>query len=304
MLIRKVLLLVCSAVLLGSFVTVTFAQERNPTPEEIIAKHLASIGTPKERERNRLRMAVASSAFSIIGIGARNTDGGAIFASDGENMALVSTFKMQDYRMERIGVFGSKIEIPFVDTGRRSPLGNFLSAYDKLLADHLLGGAIFSTWLFEKNDDVSSRLKNDGKKKLRGRDVWVLSYTPKGGLASDSSIKLYFDAENFQHMRTVYHQKETEGGNFTPAGRTGSGLDTANGDWTDEMASHTHMLSEDFEDIHSVGGVTLPHKYTITLDIDSVKGTSHFIWKFVINEYKLVKEFPAGTFKFGDLPTT
>lgn len=295
---RRITLLV----IVGSFLTTAgFSQEPQPTAEEIVARHLKSLGTDKELERNRLRVAVGTSKFDIQGVSKRTVQGGSAFASDGLNMAFISTFDMADYRMERIGLFEDRINIPFVDAGKRSPLGSFLTSYDKVLSSRILGGAIFSSWVFGRSGDHTGRIRNAGKKKINGRDVWVVEYSPKGGLPPGASIKLFFDAENYHHLRTVYEQKDADPGFYnTDPGlvRGATPLSSYMREWTLEMASNSHSLTEDFEEINPVGGVTLPFKYKITLSIDSYKGTAHFDWTFVIREYKLVKEFPQGTFNF------
>lgn len=297
--VRSLIKLIAVFFAISSAVDLACCQTTTPTAEEIIQRHIESLGNIKERERNRNRMAVGSSLFEIHGIGQRSVNGNAVFASDSKNLALVSTFEMQDYRMERIGLFDNKIEIPFVDAGRRSPLGSFLMSYDKLLSSRILGGAIFSTWLFGELGEIPGRLHNTGKKKLNGRDVWVIEYSPKSGLPPGAYIKLYFDAENYHHVRTVYAQKETEPGFYnTGGGREAAASGGGIREWTNEMASNSHTLTEDFDQIDPIGGLALPFKYNITLSIDSYKGTAEFTWKFVIREYKFVKDFPKGTFTF------
>src|SRR5260221_4805289 len=131
-------------------------------PDEIIAKHIASLGKSQIVANSRRIMAIGPSEF-IIRSSQKRSDGKAVFASDGTNMAFFSTFGMSDYRMERIGIFGDKIDIPIVLQGHRSPLGSFLAAYDKLLDDRLFGGCMFSTWLFFGSESYAARLETEGK---------------------------------------------------------------------------------------------------------------------------------------------
>jgi hypothetical protein len=212
-------------------------------------------------------------------------------------MAFLSTFDMRDYRLERIGIFSDKIDIPVVQENHRSPLGSFLLAYDKLLGGRLFGGSIFSTWALYSRDLDELKLEADGKKKVNNRDAWVIKVSPKGGLSGGSYIKLYFDAENFHHLRTVFHQKETETG-FYDTGSRATNIGTT-GNWgPGEMTNNGSTLTEDFDDFKTdAAGISLPHKYSVLLYIDSRTGSAQFKWDFNITEYKLVN-FPPNFFSF------
>lgn len=271
-------------------------------PQEIIAKHRESIGTSEVVANAKRRMAIGSVEF-VIRSTAKTAKGRAVLASDGIDMAFFSAFDMQDYPMERIGIFGNKISIPIVNLGRRSPLGTFLTTYDKYLNDRIFGGCVFSTWLFLGPESSMGKLETEGKKKVGDRDAWVVKYTPKGGLSAESYIRLYFDAKNFHHLRTVYRQKETENGfsNTAPMSASGTpyyGGRSAQGDWNADMASNGSTITEDYDDIREVAGLTLPHKYSIVLNFDSAVGSNEFKWILAIAEYRMVKDFPPEFFSF------
>jgi len=288
---------------LGGFAK-TYAQKMEA--DEIIAKHRASLGNTDAVANSKRRLAIGSSEFAIQTFGSGESDtkpmiqqrksvGHAVFASNGTDMAFFSTFDLRDYRMERIGIFGNKVNIPIVDQGRRSPLGAFLAAYDKTINDRIFGGSVFSTWLFSGTENFGGTFETDGKKKVGNRDAWVVKYFPKGGLGSGSYIKLYFDAENFHHLRTEYRQKETERGNYDTGGRKSG---TPTGGWENDMGSNGSTLIEDFDDFRDEAGVAVPHKYKINLNIDGINGTSQFKWDFTFSEYRLKYDFPADFFSF------
>jgi hypothetical protein len=263
------------------------------TAEEVIAKHIASLGTPAAVAQWKRRLAVGTAEFTMRSSGKRAT-GQAILASNGADLAFYSTFDLRDYPTERIGYFGNKITIPFVQLGRRSPLGSFLLRYDKYLSSHLFGGTVFSTWNFGNGAAADGQFESEGKKKLDGRDVWVLKYSPKGGIGFESYYKLYFDAATFQHVQTVSRQKEEEGG-F--ADTVGMGHN-AGGPWGAGMASNGSTVTETFSDFRTIDGIVLPHKYQIVLSYDGSRGTEEFRWSLNIADYKIVKEFPADFFSF------
>lgn len=277
----------------------TFAQDM--TVSEIISRHLKSLGPASAIAESKNRMAVGTTDFVIVQT-AKHSSGGAMLASNGTNMAVFSTFNIREYRMERIGLFDDKVNIPIVYEGKRSPLGSFLAAYDKTLSGHIFGGSIFSSWAL-LSDLANGRLELDGKKKVGDRDAFVLKYSPKGGLGAGSYIKLYFDAENFRHLRTVYRQGETDRGFYENSGGDPGFAKGSNGSpvgsWNQDMASNGSTLTEDFSDFKKdAAGIMLPHSYSLHLSIDSVRGTGQWQWDFKISEYKLIKEFPAGFWTF------
>lgn len=275
------------------FVAATDALSQKLTPTEIIAKHIASVGKNDLIAQSKRLMVVGSSEFVRYNPEQR-VPGKAVLASDGNDLAFFSTFESTDFPMERIGLFSDKVNIPTVKMGSRSPLGGFLKSWDKTLDSRIFGGIIFSTWRFFSSDSLPGKFETDGKKKIGDRDVWVLNYTPKGGLTDGSYIKLYFDAENFHHLRTVYRQKEPEG--YT----TGSGAGRTGGvsDWNADMANNASTLTEDFEDFRSDIGLVLPHKYSISLVLDGATGTGQFDYNFTITQYRLIKDFPLDFFSF------
>jgi hypothetical protein len=274
------------------------AQDKKLTAEEVITRHLASFGSPEAIAKSINRMAVGSADF-IMRSTQKTAAGRAVLASDGKDLALFSTFDLRDYRMERIGLFGNKVTVPVVEQGHRSALGAFLLSYDKFLGQRLFGGSVFSTWILYSSDRGGITIDFDGKKKVGNTDAWVLKVTPKGGLGTGSYIKLYFDAKDFHHIRTVYRQSETERGFYGSMNSKETGKGQVPGGWDQDMASNGSTLTEDFSDFSTdAAGISLPHKYSVLLSIDGVQGSSEFKWEFQISEYKLIKEFPANFFSF------
>jgi len=273
-------------------------QAQKLTPEEIIAKDVASLGAAKLLTQSRNLMAIAGCEF-VMHIPERQIPGRAVLASDGSSLAFFSKFNSDDYPMERIGIFGDKVKIPPVKLGGRSPLGGFLKSWDKTLASRIFGGAIFSTWRFLSATATPGTFATEGMKKIDNRGVWILSFTPKGGLTGGSYIKLYFDAKTFHHVRTVHRQKEPERGGIdvepTSPLRSGGGV----GNWNADLANNSFTLTEDFDDIRSDLSLMLPHKYSISVLFDGTNGTAERDWNLRIEEYRLIREFPADFFTFG-----
>jgi hypothetical protein len=262
--------------------------------EDILAQHLKSFGSSDAIAKSKNRMAVGHAEFTVLST-QKKANGKAVLASNGSDLALFSTFNLGEYRMERIGLFDNKVTIPFVDQAHRSTLGSFLALYDKVLSGRVFGGSIFSTWALYSPDLSGAKIEADGKKKVGDKDAWVVKITPKGGLSSGSYVRLYFDAKDFHHIRTVYRQPAAERGFYDTSGGNRPG---SIGNWDQDMANNGTTLTEDFDDFkNDAAGISLPHKYSVLLSTDTINGTNEFKWVFTIDEYKLVN-FPADFFSF------
>lgn len=250
--------------------------------DDVVKRHLESIGTLDARTKASNRLATGQAEFTVK-MPELKVSGRALMASDGRDLMFLSNFGTTQYQYEKVGLFAHKPTLPFISQGLRSPLGSFLQVNSGILTERLFGGSIFSTW---RLGDVSEIVfKNAGKKTINGRQTVVLKAIAKNALSGDSSIKLYFDAESFNHVRTEYlqtiGQKE-----FQPI-RTFGG----------NSGENVNLFVEEFSDHHRAGELTLPHKYSAVLSLSEGAGTKEFRWGFTVDEYKF-QPFPEGFFKF------
>ena len=129
---------------LFTFSVVVSAQDKL-APEEIFAKHVASIGKKEMIAESRNLMAIGGCEF-VTHRPEQKVPGRAVLASNGTDLAFFTKFSAIDYPMERIGLFNDKVNIPPIKLGARSPLGGFLNSYAKTLENRIFGGTVFSTW--------------------------------------------------------------------------------------------------------------------------------------------------------------
>lgn len=252
--------------------------------EEIAAKHLGSIGTKEKLDAVKNRMALGISEFRSK-LPERKTGGKAVVVSDSDNLFFLASFSSREYPFEKIGYFSGKAALPFVSAGTRSPLGAFVADHNKLLSDGLLTGSISSAWFLLDSRDLQETLNLAGKKKIQGREHYVLDYFPKNASA-EFTIKLLFDAQTFQHSRTEYrHVIAPKQATFGQLGLEGGVKLT---------------LIEDFEDFKTVDGLTLPHSYKIQYLSDSSSGTYEYNWGVKIGEYRFNQKLDAGFFTFDE----
>ena len=113
----------------------------------------------------------------------------------------------KNYPYEKIGYFRDKVSLPFITPGERSLLGIFINEHPRVLSDGLFAGVMSLRWPLLQFSERKSKVKSLGTKKIDGRKLYVLSYVPDGGGLDEFTIKLYFDAETFAHVRSEYHRE-------------------------------------------------------------------------------------------------
>ena len=270
------------ALLFLSFSVTVKAQKL--TAEEIIAKHQDSIGTKEKREAVKNRLAVGTSQFESK-LPSRKTAGKAIIISEANNLFFVASFASKEYPFEKIGFFADKISLPFISAGTRSPLGAFIADHNKILSEGLLTGSISSTWNLLNSQIKKGKFDSAGTNKLDGRKVYALNYFPSGS-SSEFTVKMFFDAENFQHVRTEYRRT------VTPKEATFMVLG--------EQTGVKIELIENFGNFKNAGGLTLPHSYKLLYLTDSNSGTYEYNWGITISQYLFNQKLDANFFTFED----
>jgi len=253
------------------------------TADAIIAKHLDSIGPKEKRDEVKNRIALGTSSFESK-LPAKKTGGKALIASDASNLYFLASLASKEYPFEKIGYFNSKISLPFVIAGARSPLGAFLADHEKILSDGLFGGSISNNWILLNWQKGRGVVKATGTKKIDGKRAYGVEYFPKWVGTTEFSIRMYFDAETFQHVRTEYiHKISPKEDTFGQLGRQGG----------TEIS-----MTEKFADFRDEGGLILPHSYTVDYVTQSNSGTGEFIWGITIAQYRYNQNLASDFFSF------
>jgi hypothetical protein len=193
-------------------VNVSGQDKAKPKPDEIIAKHIASLGTAEAIAAAANRKSEGTAQARRVQSTFTTVMGKSFLASTKDMNLLLMLFEASsndDYKTERIAFDGSKLNIPFVTASSRSAIGSFTFEYPEIVKQGLLGGALFSSWaLFDKANKVS-KFEYQGKEKIGDLETYKVKLIPKGG--SVLTIKLYFDAQTFRHVRTEYQRTITAG---------------------------------------------------------------------------------------------
>ena len=262
-------------------VPVTAGGDQKMKPEELIAKHLESIGTAEARAavRNRIINGVAEMTLKQGGTG--SLLGSALMASEGDKNLLMMAFNRPDYPAEKIGYNGHKLSVQAIRPGVRTPLGEFFRTHEEMFKEGLVGGTLSMSWPLLNVAARSPKIEYGGTRKFDGRLAHELKYTPKKG--SSLKIKLFFDAENFRHIRTEYERVIAATMGARPI-ESGGRLDTR------------YKVIEEYSDYKEENGLTLPHTYRFELQMTSDRAPVLLEWvlslqKFSFNQSMSGKEF-------------
>lgn len=250
--------------------------------EEVVAKHTDSIGKSDKRKELKNMLLLGTSEFSSK-LPERKSAGKVAIVSDAANLMVLSSFAADSYPFEKIGIFDSKLNIPFINPGVRSPLGDFLWEHPSILKSGLFSGSMSLQWLLLDSNFKNGKIKLAGNKKIDGRKAHIVDYYPQG-TSESLKIRLYFDSETFQHVRSEYREEYT--GKEATFGQLG------------QVNGYVMQLIETYKDYKTYDDITLPSNYTVKYMGSSSKGTWEYDWTFKLNEVKFNQPLKEGFFNF------
>jgi hypothetical protein len=252
---------------LAAFAAASSAQDKKLKIEELIARHVESLGSPEARAAVHSRVASGTVALVLRIGGAGNLPGNAMMVSAGSRLRLGMKFPSIDYPAEDISFDGARAAIGLLPKGGRSQLSAFLKQQDAPLKEGLLGGTLSTAWPLLRLDQQQPKLEYRGLKKIEGRELHEVSYRPRKG-SSDLKISLYFDPATFRHARTQY------------SFQIGASIGTRES--SNLNPENYYSLTEDFDDFAEVDGLMLPRKYRLQLSVQSGTGSALYDYTIAI----------------------
>ena len=256
--------------------------------EEILTKHIESIGSAEAIEAAANRKIEGTAQVWNVRVSRSLIGGGAFLASTRDKHVLLMAFEgnnTDDYRGERINFDGKKLIIPFVTAAERSPTGKFIFEYPEISKGYIFGGALFSSWALLDASNKFGKFEVQGKEKIDGVETYKMKFVPKGG--TSLTIRMYFDATNFRHVRTEYTRTETAGTVRVDEGR---------------LNENRYKLIEDFSDFGEVNGLTLPKTYKVTFRFETVQRSGEFEWLIKLTRFGFDPKTPPEIFVEGKTP--
>jgi hypothetical protein len=218
-------------------------------PEELIAKHVASIGTPEAIAAVKSRVVVGTTNGRLKLLNTPIEISGPMqFASEGNKVLLAMIFNSNNYSYEKAGYDGKDLTVGVLESGRRSILSDFFFAHEAIFKQGLIGGALSTAWPLLAANSKTMKVSYGGTKKINNRPAHELKFRNAG----DIEVSLFFDAETFHHIRTEYKYRVPAQMGKTPT----------------ESASQKesiYRLTEEFSDFKTENNLTLPHSYKLNL---------------------------------------
>ena len=253
------------------------------TTEELVKKHLASIGATEDINASHTRVATGSTQAKLrLTNNAVELSGPAQLASDGDKFLLAMIFQSNNYPHEKVSFDGEKPVIGVLTQGGRTPLGTFLGSQTALLKHGLMGGVLSSAWPLFNLDRREAKVSYAGMDKINGKPVHKLKYVPRN--SGELSINLYFDANTFQHVRSVYE--------YVVSARQGAVAESSV-----SMQNTRYKLVEDFSDFQPTGKLMLPHSYTIDLTVELPTKTQTLEWSINLQQFSFNETIDPSVFK-------
>jgi hypothetical protein len=226
--------------------------------DEVVAGHLASLGTPEARAAVKTRFAQGKVQMKIIVGGQGNAEGRAYLFGEGRKFRAALPFDFADYWGEHFFSDGDKAVVGFSQPTIRSSLGSFLDRYNSILKEGLAGGVLSTAWPLLDREGRQPKLEYNGLKKVDGKEVHQITYHMKKG-QGEEMVTLFFEADTFRHVKSVYDV--TLQSRMT--GISGS---------SKQQEGH-YSVEEMFGDFAPVDGVTLPTHWTIRSTVNRDRTT-------------------------------
>jgi len=254
------------------------AKDEKIKVEDLIAKHLASIGTREALAAVRSRV-TSGTVQLIFRLGNQGQlEGKSNILSEGRMVRIGMNFAARQYAMEQLAYDGEKVTVGQIEPGRRSQFSAFVYQHDVLLKEGLLGGTITTAWSLLDTAGRQPKLSCSGLKKFEGKQLYELKYKARKG-QGDLQISLYFEPETFRHVASQYRLSQPPPMTAAPSGTPGMDP-TGSGRLKDTI----YTIVEQFADFKSVDSLTLPHSCKIVFTIEGENQTYLTEWDIAITQ--------------------
>ncbi len=246
--------------------------------EDVVARHLDSIGSAQARSAVHSRILQGTSRFKMLVGGGGELQGTSALVSEGRKAVLMLKLANGDYRGEQFVTDGEKVSVATTTSGhRRSAFGDFVHSQDQIVREGLLGGTLTTAWALLHLDENKPKLSFDGEKKADGRPAYQLTYHSRKN--DDMTVHLYFDSENFRHVMTTYTITLASG--LAP----NAGAGAADVTKSSRQQEIRYTIEERFSDFATTEGVTLPSKYSIHFTRELQSGSTEVSeWDIVADQ--------------------
>lgn len=256
------------------------AEEGVLTPEQLLARHVQSIGKPQALAAVKSRGLSGKAAVQFVqGATGRLTDGQFICVSEGRNIGMTMKFSDVNYPGEYFAYNGQEATVGHIKPGQKSPIAEFIFRHSGIMKEGLFGGVISVAWPFLKYQEGQYDLSY-AQENVNGRPYHVLNCVSRKNLG-DVKVKLYFDMDSYRHVRTDYRVSHSEDltamkGDIVPGSSSVEQGTPTKGplDLKPKATIQTsqpksiYLLRETFDGFAEVGGLVLPQIYNIEYSVE------------------------------------
>ncbi len=244
------------------------------TLDQIITKHLDSIGTPQARAAVKTRVAQGTTRFEFITGGAGKMDGKTTVVSEGSNSRIVMRFGNVEYQGEDLLTNGDRVDVR--GTPNRSTFGTFLYTQNALIREGLFAGQLATSWPLLDPKFRGAKLTYNGLKNIDGRELHEIRYVPKK--STDLEIRLYFDPETFRHVCTVTSitlDARMVGGILGDTQHIGPAINTDDSALTAQARQQPtrFRIEQHFSDFRGVDGIFVPAESLLRFTVEGYSST-------------------------------
>lgn len=281
-----------------------FAKDKKLAPEEVVAAHLKSLGTPELLASIKNRGMSGNASVEFIQGGVGTMTGQSMVITSGRNLSIILRYGGVDYPGEYFAFDGKDVEVSTIRPGQRSPLGDFIFRYKGVMKEGLLGGVLSLGWPLLDIEKRNVSLKYVSAK-VDGRELHEIDYNPKSGM-NDIKVKLFFEPDTFRHVRTEYvltvqseqalqaGQTVTRGVVPNSAGQEG-GTITRDAGILDRIGNSHYLLVEKFDNFREVKfsdstgseakSPILPHSYALEYSVEGQGSSFLAHWKIIADQW-------------------
>jgi hypothetical protein len=253
-------------------------------PEDIVAKHLDSIGTADARAAVKSRAVQGKLRFKILVGGTGEVIGSWGRVTEGRKSNFVMRFGLGDWRGEQFVFDGDRTWFAAATSSHiPSMFAKFVNGQDFIIKEGLLGGELSVGWALQNLDQDRVKLDSIGLKKVDGRELQGLEYHSKGH--TDMTIKLYFDPDTHHHVMTIYSLAVEPNMSHTIT-------ESVN------QQEIRYTIEERFSDFQADNGVTLPHHYDLQYTQELQSGSTRvYDWDMTADKMLTNLDLDPGNFK-------
>jgi hypothetical protein len=240
------------------------AEEAKLNAEDVVARHLASIGAPEARAAVKSRIMSGSVQMVYLLGGSGQLSGKINILSEDRKVRVGMNLGAIDYPGDQFAFDGDKVTVGQIRSRVRSSFSEFLYNNDYIVKEGLLCGTLSTTWPLLDVKGRQGKLNYAGLKTIDEKQLHEVQYTPKkrGG---EMQVYFYFDPENFRHVRTRIR--------FVQPDRASTTIGASSG-----FQGTVYILDEKFDNFEVVDGLTLPQKYVLELTVNSEAGSLIIHW--------------------------